>query len=136
MYRDAYKVACLGVTDGDWRALAMAALEGLEFNIAKLVQIWRIENFLYHEFYINCFKCFEKISKEKRWFNFFLKWNWYKSGNLSLDTLLNLESVVCHKVCLSEQWQIYFDSWFFFAGFCTSSGFEVFGVDSQYHGKR
>ena len=26
-YRDAYKVACLGVTEGDWRALAMEALE-------------------------------------------------------------------------------------------------------------
>ena len=38
MCRDAYKVACLGVTDGDWRALAMASLEGLEFNIAKLVK--------------------------------------------------------------------------------------------------
>ena len=25
--RDAYKVACLGVTEGDWRALAMDALE-------------------------------------------------------------------------------------------------------------
>ena len=25
--RDAYKVACLGVTEGDWRALAMEALE-------------------------------------------------------------------------------------------------------------
>eukprot|EP00795_Rhopilema_esculentum_P002486 gene2486-18149_t len=27
LYSDAYRVACLGVTDGDWRALAMAALE-------------------------------------------------------------------------------------------------------------
>lgn len=26
-FRDAYKVACLGVTEGDWRALAMEALE-------------------------------------------------------------------------------------------------------------
>ena len=25
--RDAYKVACLGVTEGDWRALAMEAME-------------------------------------------------------------------------------------------------------------
>ena len=31
-------MACLGVTDGDWRALAMSALEGLQFNIAKLVR--------------------------------------------------------------------------------------------------
>lgn len=27
MYKEAYKVACLGVTDGDWRALAMDAME-------------------------------------------------------------------------------------------------------------
>ena len=27
MYKEAYKVACLGVTDGDWRALAMEAME-------------------------------------------------------------------------------------------------------------
>ena len=27
MYNEAYKVACLGVTDGDWRALAMEAME-------------------------------------------------------------------------------------------------------------
>ena len=27
IFRDAYKVACLGVTEGDWRALAMEALE-------------------------------------------------------------------------------------------------------------
>jgi hypothetical protein len=26
-YKEAYKVACLGVTDGDWRALAMEAME-------------------------------------------------------------------------------------------------------------
>ena len=38
-YQDAYNVACLGVTDGDWRALAMAALEGLEFQIAKMAFI-------------------------------------------------------------------------------------------------
>ncbi|CAB4004101.1 intraflagellar transport 122 homolog, partial [Paramuricea clavata] len=34
-YKEAYKVACLGVTDGDWRALAMEAMEGLNFDIAK-----------------------------------------------------------------------------------------------------
>lgn len=33
--REAYNIACLGVTDGDWEALAKASLEGLEFNIAK-----------------------------------------------------------------------------------------------------
>ncbi|XP_047473268.1 intraflagellar transport protein 122 homolog [Penaeus chinensis] len=35
MYKEAYNIACLGVTDGDWEALAKASLEGLEFNIAK-----------------------------------------------------------------------------------------------------
>jgi len=39
MYKDAYNIACLGVTDGDWRALAMAALEGLELHIAKMAFI-------------------------------------------------------------------------------------------------
>ena len=34
-FREAYEIACLGVTDGDWEALAKTALEGLEYNIAK-----------------------------------------------------------------------------------------------------
>ncbi|XP_023561689.1 intraflagellar transport protein 122 homolog isoform X4 [Octodon degus] len=35
MFREAYQIACLGVTDADWRELAMEALEGLEFETAK-----------------------------------------------------------------------------------------------------
>nr|XP_020668848.1 intraflagellar transport protein 122 homolog isoform X1 [Pogona vitticeps] len=35
MFREAYKIACLGVTDTDWKELAMDALEGLEFETAK-----------------------------------------------------------------------------------------------------
>ncbi|XP_060164570.1 intraflagellar transport protein 122 homolog isoform X5 [Globicephala melas] len=35
MFREAYQIACLGVTDTDWRELAMEALEGLEFETAK-----------------------------------------------------------------------------------------------------
>lgn len=35
MFSDAYHVACLGVTDGDWRALAHAALEALDFEVAR-----------------------------------------------------------------------------------------------------
>jgi len=47
-YLDAYKVACLGITDGDWRSLGMAALEGLEFHIAKMAFI-RIRDLKYLE---------------------------------------------------------------------------------------
>ena len=47
-YKDAYKVACLGVTDGDWRALAMAALEGLEFEVAKVAFV-RVRDLKYLE---------------------------------------------------------------------------------------
>lgn len=39
MFREAYQIACLGVTDADWRELAMEALEGLEFETAKKVPI-------------------------------------------------------------------------------------------------
>ncbi|NXX34217.1 IF122 protein, partial [Nicator chloris] len=35
MFKEAYRIACLGVTDADWRELAMEALEGLEFETAK-----------------------------------------------------------------------------------------------------
>uniref|UniRef100_A0A8C9NUT7 Intraflagellar transport protein 122 homolog n=1 Tax=Serinus canaria TaxID=9135 RepID=A0A8C9NUT7_SERCA len=35
MFKEAYQIACLGVTDADWRELAMEALEGLEFETAK-----------------------------------------------------------------------------------------------------
>lgn len=39
MFREAYQIACLGVTDTDWRELAMEALEGLEFETAKKVSV-------------------------------------------------------------------------------------------------
>ncbi|NXX80241.1 IF122 protein, partial [Urocolius indicus] len=35
LFKEAYQIACLGVTDADWRELAMEALEGLEFETAK-----------------------------------------------------------------------------------------------------
>lgn len=38
MFKEAYKIACLGVTDTDWKELAMEALEGLEFETAKKVK--------------------------------------------------------------------------------------------------
>lgn len=40
MFKEAYQIACLGVTDTDWRELAMEALEGLEFETAKKVSVW------------------------------------------------------------------------------------------------
>ncbi|XP_051964785.1 intraflagellar transport protein 122 homolog isoform X1 [Xyrauchen texanus] len=35
MFQEAYRIACLGVTDNDWRDLATEALEGLDFHTAK-----------------------------------------------------------------------------------------------------
>uniref|UniRef100_A0A2K5RZ31 Intraflagellar transport protein 122 homolog n=1 Tax=Cebus imitator TaxID=2715852 RepID=A0A2K5RZ31_CEBIM len=35
MFKEAYQIACLGVTDTDWRELAMEALEGLDFETSK-----------------------------------------------------------------------------------------------------
>ncbi|KAL1117127.1 hypothetical protein AAG570_004455 [Ranatra chinensis] len=35
LFREGYHVACLGVTDSDWKALAHAALEYLDLDIAK-----------------------------------------------------------------------------------------------------
>ena len=48
IFRDAYKVACLGVTDGDWETLAHEALEGLDFDTAKKAFI-RIRDLRYLE---------------------------------------------------------------------------------------
>ncbi|XP_075229721.1 intraflagellar transport protein Oseg1 isoform X2 [Lycorma delicatula] len=35
MYSEAYSIACLGVTEGDWKSLAHAALDSLDFEVAK-----------------------------------------------------------------------------------------------------
>nr|XP_005997893.1 PREDICTED: intraflagellar transport protein 122 homolog [Latimeria chalumnae] len=35
LFKEAYQIACLGVTDTDWRELAMEALEGLDIKTAK-----------------------------------------------------------------------------------------------------
>ncbi|KAK1161520.1 hypothetical protein AOXY_G19089 [Acipenser oxyrinchus oxyrinchus] len=48
MYKEAYRIACLGVTDNDWRELAMEALEGLDFETAKKAFI-RIRDLRYLE---------------------------------------------------------------------------------------
>ena len=46
--RDAYQVACLGVTDSDWETLAHEAMEGLDFDTAKKAFI-RIRDLRYLE---------------------------------------------------------------------------------------
>lgn len=48
MYKEAFKIACLGVTDSDWRDLATDALEGLDFDTAKKAFI-RIRDLRYLE---------------------------------------------------------------------------------------
>ncbi|XP_022909973.2 intraflagellar transport protein 122 homolog [Onthophagus taurus] len=48
MFQDAYKVACLGVTDGDWEELGHAALENLDFEVARLAFI-KLMDFNYLE---------------------------------------------------------------------------------------
>lgn len=35
MFKEAYQIACLGVTESDWRDLAIEALEGFDFDTAK-----------------------------------------------------------------------------------------------------
>nr|DBA18477.1 TPA: hypothetical protein GDO54_016716 [Pyxicephalus adspersus] len=48
MFREAYQIACLGVTDQDWKELAMEALEGLDFETAKKAFI-RVRDLRYLE---------------------------------------------------------------------------------------
>jgi hypothetical protein len=44
----AYKVACLGVTDSDWRSLGIAALQAMKLDIARKAFI-RIRDMKYIE---------------------------------------------------------------------------------------
>ncbi|XP_037539754.1 intraflagellar transport protein 122 homolog [Nematolebias whitei] len=48
MFKEAYQIACLGVTDSGWRDLATEALEGLDFETAKKAFI-RIRDLRYLE---------------------------------------------------------------------------------------
>uniref|UniRef100_A0A8C4XER6 Intraflagellar transport protein 122 homolog n=1 Tax=Erpetoichthys calabaricus TaxID=27687 RepID=A0A8C4XER6_ERPCA len=48
MFKEAYQIACLGVTDNDWRDLAMEALEGQDFETAKKAFI-RVRDLRYLE---------------------------------------------------------------------------------------
>ncbi|XP_022096034.1 intraflagellar transport protein 122 homolog isoform X1 [Acanthaster planci] len=47
-FKDAYRVACLGVTNKDWTALAHEAMEGLDFDTAKKAFI-RVRDIRYLE---------------------------------------------------------------------------------------
>ncbi|GIX86618.1 intraflagellar transport protein 122 homolog [Caerostris extrusa] len=46
MYSKAYQVACLGVTDSDWRALAEAAIQSLDLDISRKAFI-RIKDLMF-----------------------------------------------------------------------------------------
>lgn len=48
LYFEAYKIACLGVTEGDWEDLAHSALERMEFEVARLAFI-KLQDFNYLE---------------------------------------------------------------------------------------
>lgn len=48
LYFEAYKIACLGVTEGDWEDLAHSALERMEFEVARLAFI-KLQDFTYLE---------------------------------------------------------------------------------------
>ncbi|XP_060691773.1 intraflagellar transport protein 122 homolog [Hemiscyllium ocellatum] len=48
MYKEAYQIACLGVTENDWRDLAIEALEGMDFDTAKKAFI-RVRDLRYLE---------------------------------------------------------------------------------------
>ncbi|XP_023027775.2 intraflagellar transport protein Oseg1 isoform X1 [Leptinotarsa decemlineata] len=48
MYHEAYRVACLGITESDWEELAHSALEHMEFEVARLAFI-KLQDFPYLE---------------------------------------------------------------------------------------
>ena len=54
--RDAYRVACLGVTQKDWNALAHECLEGLDFDTAKKAFV-RVRDLRYLELIHNIEVC-------------------------------------------------------------------------------
>ncbi|KAF5280569.1 hypothetical protein FQR65_LT00320 [Abscondita terminalis] len=48
LFNEAYKIACLGVTDGDWEELGFSALENLDLEIAKFAFI-KLQDYNYLE---------------------------------------------------------------------------------------
>lgn len=48
-FQNAYRVACLGVTDKDWRELAMSALRSIELEVAKKA-FFRVQDAMYLHF--------------------------------------------------------------------------------------
>ncbi|GFU46426.1 intraflagellar transport protein 122 homolog [Trichonephila clavipes] len=60
MFRKAYQVACLGVTDSDWRALAEAAIQNLDLEVARKAFI-RIKDLMF----LKLIKSLESRSKNE-----------------------------------------------------------------------
>ncbi|XP_050311771.1 intraflagellar transport protein 122 homolog [Anthonomus grandis grandis] len=48
MFQEAYRIACLGVPDGDWEELAHSALEHFDFDVARLAFI-KLQDITYLE---------------------------------------------------------------------------------------
>lgn len=60
MFNEAYKVACLGVTDSDWKSLAHSSLENLNLHVARLAFI-RIRDLQY----LKLIQTFEERKKKE-----------------------------------------------------------------------
>lgn len=59
-FTSAYKIACLGITDNDWKSLGMQALLGLNFEVARKAFV-RIRDVKY----ITLLNKFEQLTRQK-----------------------------------------------------------------------